>query len=304
LLPAPIPRSRPAAVPRQVRERLAPLNCPPLEKIVGPANLREILALPDLAARLIGRPVKGKTDIAAAALYGWIAFMIYDRFLDREGDDPALLPVANLAQREMNRFFLGRLPGLAEQVFDRMDRANAWEAAHCRCRPDAPLADLSLPDYGDCRTLADRSLGHALPVLAALSEDTPESAAVLEFFEHYLIARQLNDDAHDWQADLDHGQINAVAVPLLARLAGDGRRLYDPTLRQELVARFWKREIISVISRARHELERARACLAGLPSLQPAALESLLAPVERSLSKAETGRRETLGFLAAYRKNV
>jgi len=255
-----------------------------VERIVGAKNLREIAGLPALAAKLANARITSTVldDIYIYTTYGWIAYMIYDQFLD-EGGDPTLLPVANRAQREMNRYFLSKLPGLADALLDRVDSANLWEANHCRCKPDALVGDIVLPDYGDLMPLADRSIGHALAVLAVLVEagfaiDSPKVNQTITFFEHYLIARQLNDDAHDWQEDLDHGQINSVGTELLKGV-DPNKRLDDPVLRKEMAERFWNQYILVVCQRILNELNLARDTHNG-------ALEPLLAPVERAARKA------------------
>ena len=45
--------------------------------------------------------------------------------------------------------------------------------------------------------------------------ESPDYEGAKLFFRHYLIARQLHDDAHDWADDLSHGQINSIGALVL-----------------------------------------------------------------------------------------
>src|SRR5207302_1646631 len=79
-----------------------------------------------------------------------------------------------------------------------------------------------IPDYKNYKQLAQKSLGHGLGPFAVLfslgyRKNSPEIKNLLLFFTHYLIARQLNDDAHDWEKDLQLGHINAVCALIVKR---------------------------------------------------------------------------------------
>jgi hypothetical protein len=126
-----------------------------------------------------------------------------------------------------------------------------------------------------------------------------------EFFRRLLIARQLSDDAHDWEADLRGGRLNAVAVALLRRQAlkqglselhGD----LDGLLR-ELSTLFWHEGVTELDKDISRQLAEARRALAACGFLErPEELDRLLLPVERSMKTIRSERAKTLAFLAGY----
>jgi hypothetical protein len=165
-------------------------------------------------------------QLSLANLYGWMAYEIYDDVLDGEdqcGDDPLLLPCANFFLRSLSKIYASidaLIPG-ARSLFDGtmncIDGANVWEQRYCR---DA--AQRTLPRFGDHQTLADRSVGHIMGPLAELLHagympNSREYKNVELFFRHYLIARQLHDDAHDWADDLSRDRVNSIGTLVLRR---------------------------------------------------------------------------------------
>jgi hypothetical protein len=276
----------------------------------GQITLLPYLFRQALGAR--GRTVSDERVVALGviSLYGWLAYTIYDDFLDEEGQPP-LLPVANIALRELTLALheeADRLPGFGEMaaaVLDRQEAANAWEVTHCRERRQSGLIQRAAPDFGDLRVLAERSMGHALGGLALTLElgyapDGAEVQQVRKFFHNFLIARQLSDDIHDWKDDLSRGQINAVGAHLLRGL---GRR--EATVKglyNQLERYFWERGARELNAQIDGALKRARAALKQAAFIQrPEVLEALLTPIEDSARKAESQQRQTAEFLQSYR---
>lgn len=164
--------------------------------------------------------------LGVANVFFWIGGMLFDDFLDEEGK-PELLPIATVAHRHalaLYRQITAHNPRQYEHLETyclRADHANAWEVTHARVRVTKGIITLSeLPEYGDHWTLADRSIGHLfgpLLIMRQLSDATDVQLAHAEQgLRHYLIARQLNDDIHDWRKDLGVGQLSAVVVALLS----------------------------------------------------------------------------------------
>jgi hypothetical protein len=165
------------------------------------------------------------TKLGLANVYMWTAYTIYDDFMDDEGV-PAELPVANLAMRASLDCFRAALPDDAHfqryvgAVFARMDEANAWEINHCRFAVQGKKITIAeLPKYGQCTVLAARAFAHALTPMAVLAH-SPKGAKqprhhIEIAFQHYLIARQLNDDLHDWVKDMQAGQASYVVTAIL-----------------------------------------------------------------------------------------
>jgi hypothetical protein len=99
--------------------------------IVGDKDA-QIILLPYFFKKSLGSFASSVTDecisnLGAANMFGWMAYTIYDDFLDGEGS-VALLPVANICLRESDEIFRLILPkesGFAEfskNIFDTIDR--------------------------------------------------------------------------------------------------------------------------------------------------------------------------------------
>jgi len=237
-------------------------------------------------------------NLGVANMFGWMAYTIYDDFLDQEGE-PKLLSLANVCLRESAEIFHSVLPrgtGFADfskNIFDIIDNANTWEVTHCRSRKN-------LPNYGGYSKLAEKSLGHCLGPMAILfalgyKKDSSEVKYALQFFKHYLIARQLDDDAHDWEDDLKRGQINAVAAKLLMQskgLKGDPEKLKNI---------FWQKTVAGFCNDVFLHTKKARQHIAKVSIIKNSELfENMLYPVEVSAKKALKERQETLKFIRAY----
>ena len=166
------------------------------------------------------------TKLGLASLFGWVAYTIYDDFLDSAGT-PAKLPVANIAMRTSMDYFRSALPAHAAFVryaadsFSMMDEANAWEVEHCRFAVHGKEVTIGeLPRYGQRTILATRSYAHTLAPMATLWERAYSSRPIntchiKTAFTHYLIARQLSDDLHDWAEDIEAGQASYVVAAIL-----------------------------------------------------------------------------------------
>ena len=239
-------------------------------------------------------------QLGAANMFGWMAYTIYDDFLDLEGE-PKLLSIANVCLRESAEIFGSALPthtgfaAFAKNIFDTIDNANIWEVGRCW--------DVSLvPNYGNYVQLADKSIGHALGPMAILfalgyKEHSTEARRVMSFFKNYIIARQLNDDAHDWEDDLKRGQINAVGARLLRDAKGGNK---SPEKLREI---FWRKTIISACKDISRHIKLAKSDLKKLSIIQdPAVFAEMLATIERSVEKALKEREETIKFLKTYTK--
>jgi hypothetical protein len=164
-------------------------------------------------------------QLGAANLYGWTAYTVYDDFLDNT-PHPEHLSTANFALRQSVRYFeqAGRgddFTDLVWETFERIDSANAWEIKHCRLPVNKKTFRLErLPAYTKTLNLANRSLGHTLPALGVLSAtglavNDKNVQRVRLALRHYLVARQLNDDLHDWEEDLRAGIVTYVVTALL-----------------------------------------------------------------------------------------
>jgi hypothetical protein len=275
---------------------------------------RQISGMASLVARACNRPIVPKTvrRLNLASLHGWIAYTIYDDFLDNEGA-PERLSLANLALRRSLASFRAALPsdeafaGLVADTFDQVDGANNWEISHTRPVIKNGHLQLShLPDHGNYSQLARRSWGHMLAASGVLyglgyAADSPEVLALQDFFHHFLIARQLNDDAHDWEDDLSRGQLTAVVSLLLGESLTLPTRLNIEAEIENLRLQFWQTTIVSVAELITQHLQAARRALASCDAIEDkTTFESWLLALDSATELALHERQETYKFMAAY----
>lgn len=276
-----------------------------IHKLLHDDTAKQISLLPYYFTQTLGRRQKEISSelviqLGAVNVFGWIAYTIYDDFLDEEGD-PHLLSFATIALREVINIFENILPqtdfvAFSQQIMDQLDRANAWEVSNTRSKS-------KLPRYGNYHQLADKSLGHALGPLAILfalgyNKNSPEIKNLLLFFTHYLIAKQLNDDAHDWEHDLQKGQINAVGAMLLKKQREGKNKTH-----KKLQKIFWYEVLPDVSRLILKHTKKAHTLLKKCPVVidqQP--LVKLLETCEQSAHTALEEQAKTLQFLKHYEK--
>lgn len=205
----------------------------------------------------------------------------------REQLRQALLPLANTCIRRMMQLFHSIASDVQYAVIHRIlsgiDAATLWEHTHCTVH----AFPNTLPHYGNYSILAQKSLGHALgPILLA---DT-DVDAVEQCFTHHLIAKQLNDDAHDWREDLQRGWINSVSAPMIEKCG---------TLDVEILqSYFWEEYIQEVVGAILEQLKQARLVAQKVTTLQDVTfLYDLFIPLERAAQHALDERDKTLRLL-------
>ena len=296
-------------------EPLAASAIATLEFMSRTTNRQEIVLLPYFFSSLVTQQpsLLGLCqELGRANLYGWIAYTIYDDFLDDEGQ-PRLLPVANWAMRRSLTAFRQALPGQAafqayvERVFNTIDAANAWEIAHCRFKiEEGSVVVQRLPVFGSVQRLAGRSLGHALTPLGllcagGLSLQAPPAKALRQALTHYLTARQLHDDLHDWEDDLRAGCCSYVVADVLrgAHIAA-GRHAFQ-TIMPQLQAQFWRRSLAKLCRTMLKQLSLARQQLeqSGLAERAPAFIH-LIDDLEASAHRTQAEQTSAEKFLTAY----
>ena len=183
----------------------------------------------------------------AANLFAWIAYTIYDDFIDDEGN-PCDLSLANTMHRlsysmyiENNSLYKSRV----DSYFNSVDNANLWELRHCRFVTINNNINIDqIPDYKSGEILADRAIGHLLgpklifdmhPYVSSSQEELLDKA-----LSEYLISKQINDDLHDWRSDLRNGHISYVVAKLLAT-ANIKKGKYNIDILTEILEKvFWE----------------------------------------------------------------
>jgi hypothetical protein len=170
-------------------------------------------------------------ELGLANIFFWTAFIAYDDFWDEdEAADRNLLPVANLFARHYTDVFTHLLPQetsfreFFHAEMDRLDAANAWEISSCRARVEQGVLHIpaKLPEYSDFSIKFHPAAGHVFGPVALFfgcgyGLKSSEVIHLMEYFRHYLIAMQLNDDMHDWKEDLARGHISTAVSVLLSK---------------------------------------------------------------------------------------
>ena len=257
-------------------------------------------------------------QLGAANVLGWIAYTIYDDFLDDEGD-PALLSIANVLSRECTIIFESifsmndEFRAFSHTIMGRLDEANLWEITHCRMKLiDGKVIkeEFSIPNYGNYERLASKSLGHGLGSIAVLFSlgytwNSPEVTYIVKFFEHYLIAKQLNDDAHDWEEDLRKGHINPVAARILKKRYGSRLNIENEiniiSALPQLQEIFWNEAIDEVCKLIFDHTRKAKKILKKCGVVvDPGYLEEILVVYENVAHKVLRERSQAVQFVNAY----
>jgi hypothetical protein len=289
-----------------------------LDKIIK--NDKQISLLPYYFTQTLGEkkknvPEEFLIDLGIANVFGWLAYTIYDDFLDGEGN-PQLLSVANIALRSLCYIYENILPervGFTKLFFtimDTLDFANAWETVNCRIVISNNIFDLRnfvIPNSLGYESLAEKSFGHALGPVALLfllgyNKNSPEVRSLLLFFKHYLIMRQLNDDAHDWKQDLLRGYCNSVGLLLMNKIHFDSSgKISTEKHIQKMQKIFWHETIIEVCAQINEHAHSARQALNNCSVIVDShPLEQLLVPYENISREALAERMSILKFLRTY----
>lgn len=302
-------------------QRLGPNSKKPtlrmLQALVASDITHEITLLPYYFAQSLAQPDPSPPDeqffvwLGLANVYGWMAYSIYDDFLDDEGR-PNQLSTANFALRQSLVSFQTALPSdvfydKVIQTFNTIDEANSWEVTYCRFTVKSGVITIcELPAYGRRQKLAERSLGHCLTPLAVLlahgySLRDPAVMAFEQAFQQYLIARQLNDDAHDWKEDIERGHITYVAATLLKDTGLTTGQHKLAKILPQLEAQFWHTTLPSICETMQQHVTKGQKLLrqSGLVS-EDSILAKLFTGLERSIAETLQKQADSLEFLHNY----
>lgn len=261
-----------------------------VRRLDGFDSKRQITLTPFWVAQALGRDVSEDflVRLGKANVFGWAAYTALDDVMDGDGG-PELLPPAEIFLRRLSDEFSAIHPHKAEfqrwwrSILDRIDLANAEELATMR-NPTSP------PAMPEVRMFAERSLGHAIAPVAVMIEcghplDSRETQALFEALRWYITARQLHDDAHDWETDLKRGQLNSASLRLAHPLAEGAR------------AEFWTKAIVAHADEVFYVCKQGRACLAEIPFARPEMLTILFERIEQGTRDALEGRKQSLDFI-------
>lgn len=275
-----------------------------LKKIIAKDTRRHIPLFPHFFYQALGAKHKNITEkvlvqLGVANVFGWIAYTIYDDFLDEEGD-PSLLSVANISLRETAKIFSAfenkNISKLYSEILDTIDAANIWEIHKCR--------DISnIPKIFPERKLAEKSVGHLLGPLTILllmgtQQKNKEFIHIREFFIHFLIAKQLNDDAHDFVEDLQKGNITLVGKLLLERRGK--KKKNDISYLKSL---FWSDVVDNVVHLIYKHVTKAKKELNKITLVENKYIFfTMVEEFEKAAEKVREEKKNVTDFLKIYHK--
>ena len=255
-------------------------------------------------------------EMGLANIFFWAAFIIYDDFWDEDEEaQPRKLPVANVFARHYINYFISLFTqnlgfcALFNQVMDNLDGANFWETQACRTKVEGSIFHIPkvLPDYADYENKFRPASGHILGPVAMLvmlgyGIDSPEVKNFIDYFRHYLIAMQINDDAHDWEEDMRRGHISTVVHLLLLDFERKEGIIDLEKDLPELKKVFWFKTIKKAAEIAVSHTEKSRQALTGISifeNINP--LERIINISESVAKKALQEQTDSVNFLESYK---
>lgn len=260
-------------------------------------------------------PEKFIVALGLANWCGWLGYEIYDDFLDEEGVADQL-PVANLCYQALVLLFssLTNKPKeliFFQQVLEKIEAANFWETTHCRAKiiQDELLFPSTWPDYKNNNFLFEKSLGHALGPIFILffldySPDSSPVTSLLNYFRFYLMAKQLQDDAHDWQTDVRKGFLTPVVSQVLVQYQKK-HRVKKISLKKHMASLqkiFWHQTVVEIYDQILDCVKKSRKSLAKIDLLEKhEALHAPLDIIEKSAQHTLQEQKNMVEFLKSYK---
>ncbi|MCA9388954.1 hypothetical protein KC644_04350 [Candidatus Berkelbacteria bacterium] len=260
---------------------------------------REITTFPYWFATNFSRNNKFNEQVirlCEASFWGWIAYTIFDDFLDEEGQTKQL-PLACLAQRELTKIYdsfdNAQITFCFNRLMKEVDEANAYEVTSLRSTNHNPQK--IVPDLA---SIASKSVGHLLGPLSFLimaRVDQAQIEMIERILRSYLVLKQLNDDLHDWEQDLQSGQINPVTSRLRVS-TGVKASLID------LKMIFWKK----IIDEFDYESEKIAKSAQKLINKQKVVkadfLTCLIDQFRGSIKRTVESKEESISFIKTFVK--
>lgn len=293
-----------------------------LEKIIRGNRDKQMSLMAYYTKLALGRageniPVELIADIGLANIFFWTAFVIYDDFWDEdEAADPRLLPIANIFARHYIDFYTNisddkEFRSFFNDLMDKLDAANAWEIDNCRTKIDGNIFHIpkALPEFGDYENKYRPASGHILASVAMFTQldqglKQGDWESIISYFKHYLIAMQLNDDAHDWEEDMSRGHISTVVALLLGDLQKKGWNKQSVDLSADLPEIrkiFWFDTMPKYIELVLSHTEESRRALRSISIIQnPKPLERIIDFTQNVAQLAKKESEDSDALLREY----
>lgn len=275
-------------------------------------SFEEVFLLPYRFSKALSLsiPKEKTTKLCAASVLGWISYTLFDNAMDGEKNAAQKLPLAFASHRIMTSIFLTTINKPAfdhtfEFIMNRLDEAQAWEMAMARKK----ILGADCRDFFCFRNtdqIGHKSYGHMLSCVGQLFLDEKYNIttthAFITFFHHYLIARQLNDDAHDVREDLEAGHISFVVSKILMDFPEHSCFILSETLLDELHKKYWKTTSIEIADLILHHANKARDSLAYVHDIiiDMKFFTDLIKSVERGAISMKEERQKAFDFIREF----
>lgn len=229
----------------------------------------------------------------------WVAYSIYDSIIDDELNQSAL-SAANIFLREAIRLYLlsGIDLNLVIKYTNKVDSANAWETTHCRFNANQSTVNIGLiPSINNMeKLLSDRAIAHIIgPIYIAskIGLDARKFKILEKALIYYCIARQLNDDLHDWVDDFSEGRITFVVASLLHSLEIEDNTINKKILLGKMRVIFYEKELenLSVLTESYITKSINLLTESGIMSHNNLFTNSILKPIQLSADKARQAHK-------------
>jgi hypothetical protein len=291
--------------------------------IIGGIHQDEIMLLPYLTYSMLDPEFKSwekySETVKRACLLGvlgWTAYRGFDDFMDSQAK-PERLPLAVVYFREMQNIIQDLGSNFFQEIFDEIDTANFWELTRCNVsfEKTVDLKSISIPNFGDYSVLANKSIGHCLGSMivydtwlrtSRMNEPAKNKAlsSLKKFFLHYIIARQMSDDLHDWKADLKSGRLNCVSAWLIKELKKKNKKaVSSKKLLDDMQSLYWDKGLSFFAKKMLKSLREAERSIEQCPETKSMAvmldlLQRYKGVADKSLEESKRAKQ----FLKTYAK--
>lgn len=283
-----------------------------IERYKNSALWDEITVLPS-SLILLGDNTRIAYLCGLYSLLGWISYSIDDHLMDKStsctetlgNNSIDLIPISRYLHRLMCDLLYNEIipiAGLDDQQYIRdysRKILNTTDNAHY------------IEAFGRCVSISGKSFCMALPSMLAVrvylsttgleEEDKIKITGVLGgALHHYVCARQISDDAHDWEEDMRGGLRHSRVTSLTKKI----RLLSTGNPEHSLRDIFWnqcaKNEALKILDHVRHAKQLALKCHKICPQINTEFLIESITKYQTTAEKLITAVDRTKEFVALY----
>jgi hypothetical protein len=187
-----------------------------------------------------------------------------------------------------------------------LDTANFDEIEQCNLNTKDDIIFHNKYDFGpDYINICNKSIGHCFGPMFIVDKlgygtRSEDFNNVFNFFKHYLSAKQLNDDAHDWEEDLKEHRLTAVTDIIFKELKKPHINLEEL---DEIRILFWDEIILDICQLIDKHLDEANSCISNSNIIRKDNhLLQLVNDLKKISKKTLMERDHFLKFMKGYKK--